>query len=181
MDLKRALSIASRVAALLVLVVVLLGTTPFVNYGAGGTPATATVLVASGNSNSSNVTWADATGLTVSVTSGVQYTFVCSIGYTTASTNTAIHLAVNGPTTTALTYLAVANISGSGTNVTRGGVQTAYDTVTNPGFGGGATANSAYVAGLIIPSADGTLAIRVKSEVNLSAVNVLAGSWCSVR
>lgn len=139
--------------------------------GAGPT----VVRVINDVSNTSNVNWADVTGLTKAVTSGVSYTFSCEITYTTAATTTAVHLATGGPTVTALDY--GVEIDTSATAVHKS-TQTAHDTVTNPATGGGTTRLTATLNGSIVPSANGTLAIRLKSEINTSAVTVKRGSWC---
>lgn len=58
--------------------------------------------------------------------------------------------------------------------------QTAVDTVTNAGTGGGATRLPVKISGSFIPSGNGTFAVRLKSEVNASAVTIMRGGWCAV-
>lgn len=143
--------------------------------GGGGGP---TVLRVSADVSSTDATnWADVTGLTISVTSGTTYYFACRLTYTTAATTTAVHLSLNGPTVTALDYgVEIATTATARHN----SAQTGYNTVVNPATGGGSTRLPAQLHGTIIPSATGTLAIRLKTEVSASAATVKRGSWCEV-
>lgn len=147
---------------------------PLCSTPAGGSGPTV-VRVTADVSNSSNVTWADVTGLTKAVTSGVSYAFLCELTYTTAATTTALHLTTNGPAVTALDY--GVHVATSATAI-HDSTQTAHQTVTNPATGGGATRLSARISGSFTPSANGTAAIQLKSEINASAVTVKRGSWC---
>lgn len=141
--------------------------------GGGGGPTV--VRVTADVADTSITTWQDVTGLTKAVTSGVTYSFACFLTYTTAATTTALHLSVNGPTVTALDY----GVEMSTTATARhNSAQTAYDTVVNPATGGGATRLPATIHGSIIPSANGTLAVRMRTEINASAATVKRGSWC---
>lgn len=139
--------------------------------GSGPTVARVTADV----TDTTITTWQDITGLTKAVTSGVTYSFACFLTYTTAATTTALHLSVNGPTVTALDY--GVNVFTTAT-ATHNSAQTAYDTVVNPATGGGTTRLPATLNGSIIPSASGTLAIRMRTEVDTSAATVKRGSWC---
>lgn len=131
----------------------------------------------SGVSSTDAVNWTDVTGLTWSVTSGTDSSFTCQIMYTTAATTTAIHISMNGPSITDLRYCNLDNTSATATHAS---CQTAYDTVTNPNTAGGATALLFTLAGTLTPSANGTLAVRLKTEVGGSAANVLRGSFCTI-
>lgn len=122
--------------------------------------------------------WANITGLTASVNSGETYTFKCSLTYTTAVSTTAVQLAVNGPTATALDYGVY--VSTTATTM-HSSAQTAYDTVTNPATGGGTTRLTATVEGTVVPSAAGTFALRLRSEVASSAVTIKRGSFCVIQ
>lgn len=141
---------------------------------AGGSGPTV-VRVTADVSDSTNADWQDVTGLTKAVSSGVSYSFACYLTYTTAATTTALQLSVNGPTVTALDY----GVEMSTTATARhNSAQVAYDTVVNPATGGGTTRLPAQIHGSIIPSANGTLAIRMRTEINSSAATVKRGSWC---
>jgi parallel beta-helix repeat protein len=148
--------------------------------GGGWRNCSASKLRVSGDVASTDATnWADITGLTMSVNSGETYVFACFLTYTTAATTTAIHLSVNGPASpTALDYAIDAATSSTARHHS---AQTAYDTVTNPATGGGATRLPVQINGTIIPSASGTLALRLKTEINSSAATVKRGSYCTIQ
>ncbi|MFO0705029.1 MAG: hypothetical protein U0517_03660 [Candidatus Andersenbacteria bacterium] len=136
-----------------------------------------TVLYVSSDVSQSTTTFADVTGLTTAVTSGFTYVFSCDMTYTTAVSTTALQLSLNGPTTTALDYEVLTDTTATAVH---NAAQTAYDTNTNPATGGGATRLGVHLTGSIIPSANGTLAVRYRSEVATSAVTVKRGSFCTV-
>ncbi len=136
-----------------------------------------TLRVAADVSSTDAVNWANVTGLTANVNAGETYTFRCMLTYTTAISTTAINLSANGPATTALDYGVF--VATTATTI-HSSSQTAYNTVTNPGTGGGATRLTAEMSGTFIPSAAGTFAIRLKSEVAASAVTVKRGSFCVI-
>jgi hypothetical protein len=145
--------------------------------GAWGDCLSSVYRVASNVSNSSSSTYSDVTGLTASVKSGATYAFSCDLTYTAAAGTTALHLSVNGPTTSALDY---ATQIATSTTAWFQSAQTAYDTVTNPVTSGGTTRLPASISGSFTATADGTFAVRFKSEVNTSAVTIQQGSWCTV-
>lgn len=140
-------------------------------------PALPTLLRVAANVANSTTTFANVTGLTLSVTSGQTYQFQCWLSYTTAATTTAMQLSVNGPSMTALDYEIWISTTATAAHYS---AQTAVDTVVNPATGGGATRLPARVSGSFIPSANGTFAIRSRSEVNSSAATIMRGGWCAV-
>lgn len=142
--------------------------------GGGGGPQIGRVAAAV--SNTSNSVWQDVTGLTFAVSASTTYSFEFEVLYTTAATTTALHLSVNGPASPAdLRYNVETQTTATATHHAS---QTAYNTVTNPATGGGATVLRARLVGTIsVGGAGGTLALRFKSEINASAVNVLRGSF----
>lgn len=134
--------------------------------------------VASDVASTDSTNFADVTGLTFPVAASTKYSFSCQISYTTAVSTTALHLSVNGPASpTALDYSVVtATTATAGHNAS----QTAYDTVTNPATGGGATRLPILMFGMIENGTTaGTFAIRLKSEVGSSAATVAKGSSCT--
>jgi hypothetical protein len=137
-----------------------------------------TLLRVTGDVANSTLNFADVTGLTMAVSASTTYYFDCKLTYTTATSTTALQLSVNGPAVTALDYgVEIATT----TAIPFYSAQTAYDTNTNPGTGGGATRLTAQIHGsVIIAGAGGTFAIRSRSEVNASAATVKRGSWCQV-
>jgi len=129
--------------------------------------------------------FADVTGLTQAILSGKKYAFEAHLIHQTNATTTGSRFGVNGPASP--TLLIVQKISGetpgiAATNIAIGAA-TAYDTdgaasTTGPG----ATNTLCILSGLIIPSADGTFAIRFQSEIAVaSGLTVKAGSWMSIR
>lgn len=140
---------------------------------------TITKLNVTANVSNSTTTFADVTGLTASLSSGLTYNFTCEIYYTTAATATALQLALNGPTASAIDYSVETATSATARH---NATQTAYDTNTNPATGGGTTRLRATMSGTITTTA-GTpnFAIRFRSEVNASAVTVSRGSFCHIQ
>lgn len=130
--------------------------------------------------------FADVTGLTINLLSGRKYAFEAMLFHQTNATTTGAQFGVNiGATPTLLNLSAQQQITASVTAATFGSsamvtaVETAAVVETT---GPGAVNMMAYLAGFIQPSADGTLAIRCKSEVAVaSGLTVKAGSWLRVR
>ena len=136
-----------------------------------------TLLRVSANVANSTTSFADVTGLTLAVTSGVTYRFDCDLSYTTAATTTALQLSVNGPTMTALDYEVLTSTTATAMH---SAAQTAVETNTNPATGGAAVRLPVKLTGSFIPSANGTFAVRLRSEIAASAVTVMRGGWCAV-
>lgn len=132
-------------------------------------------LVKSADQAVSGIAFVDVPDLTFAVLANTTYQFRFVVFHITAATTTAIQLAVNGPLSPSfLRYGVQTLISASAWHAA---VQTAYDTNTNPATGAGAVPLIAIVEGVIVTgAAGGTLALRVRSEVNASAVTVLRGS-----
>jgi len=124
------------------------------------------------------VTFANVTGLTFAVAINTNTSFACELFYTTAATTTALQLAINGPASpTAMRYAVRTSTTATAMHSAS---QSAYDTNTNPGTGGGTTALPVRISGTLENGGTaGTLAIRFRSEVAASAVNVLRGSFCA--
>ena len=135
------------------------------------------IVAGSDVTSTDNTNWADITGLTFAVVNAAEYIFEAVLFTTSAATTTAIQISCNGPTTTRLRYAVHNAIAASGNATDVYAVQTAYDTVVNPATGPGATALPVYVNGYIKPSADGTLALRLRSEISASTVTVLQDSY----
>lgn len=138
-----------------------------------------TVMLADGTTISNNANpaaFADVTGLTMAVVVG-SYQFEAELWYTTAATTTGIAAAMNGPTTSVLSYTVLQN--GATATALQWQVLTSYNS-------GSATANVTSGTGFIrikgcaTFTAAGTLAVRFKSEVDGSQVNILEGSFLRV-
>lgn len=130
--------------------------------------------------------FADVTGLTCALQSGKKYAFEAHLYYQTNASTTAGQFGVNiGAAPTAL-ILGLINMSAPGvTSPTfNGGVATARDASAAGAStaGPGATNTMAILSGEITPSADGTFAVRLASEVAVaSGLTVKAGSWLRIR
>lgn len=123
----------------------------------------------------STLTLADVTDLTFPVVSGLHYQFWFRGALTSAVSTTGLALAVNGPTLGADGLSMEAIIAVSATSVVNGAV-TAYDTPTIGTGSATATPLPWRVHGMFHAGADGTFALRARSEVNGSAANVLMNS-----
>lgn len=126
---------------------------------------------------------ADVTGLTVPLIAGRKYGFDCRLYHISNATTTGAQFGVNiGAAPTLLimgeddTILAStsADTTASGTSSTLNSPVIAEGT-------GAATLVTAKLNGFIIPSADGTFAIRASSEVSVAAgLTIKAGSWLRI-
>lgn len=124
--------------------------------------------------------FADVTGLTVPIKAGKNYGFECFLHYSTDAGTTGAQFGVNGPTLTSLRASALQTVTSSATAAAMSsGTVTAYDTaVIVQTTGPGTTISPGLLAGTIACSADGTFAIRCKSEVAVAGgLVVKAGSW----
>lgn len=144
------------------------------------TPPSTTPLRVTSDVSNSTVNFSDVTGLTLAVQANTTYSFDCNLSYTSSVGTTAVQLSVNGPASPTAVRFMVTVATGF-TNLIHTSSQNTYDTNQNPGSGGGPTALPAMVSGTLEngPNA-GVLALRVRSEVALSAVVVQRGSFCIV-
>ena len=126
----------------------------------------------------STLNFADVTGLTMALLASTTYYFDCALTYTSAATTTALQLSVNGPAATELDYAVEMSTTATARH---NSAQTAYNTVVNPATGGGSTRLPARIHGsVIVGGSGGTFAVRLRSEVDTSAVTVKRGSWCRI-
>lgn len=126
--------------------------------------------------------FADVTGLTVALQSGKKYIFESQLFHQTNATTTGAQFGVNiGAAPTSLIIWGSGQITSSVTAATFGSSAcvTALDTAAVVETTGPGTNNFChYLTGFIQPSADGTFAIRCKSEVAVaSGLTIKAGSW----
>lgn len=145
--------------------------------GPAGSPGTGSARRVAANVSNSTVSFSDITGLTWTATSGTSYSFQCSIYFASAISTTGIGLAVNGPTASLIRYQAIIPTTATAQSSFPA---TTYDASTTLGTAALTTVLEARVTGTVIPSANGTLAIRFRSEVAASAITVQAGSFCEV-
>lgn len=133
----------------------------------------------------STTSFADITGLTQALLSGHKYAFEANLFHQTAATTTGAQFGVNiGASPTLLDLAAIQQITSSVTAAAYGSspMVTALDTAAVVETTGPGTNNFlAVIKGFIQPSADGTFAMRLKSEVASSALTVKAGSWLRIK
>lgn len=146
--------------------------------GGGESGGGGTVLRVAADVSQSTTTFADVTGLTTAVSSGTTYRVECDLFYTTAISTTALQLSLNGPAMSEINFSVRTSTTATAMN---SAVQIALEANTNPATGGGATRLPVRIVGSFIPSANGTLAVRYRSEVAASAVTVTRGSTCVIR
>jgi hypothetical protein len=158
-------------------------------YDLTGPPKSATAKVdvclhVSADVTNATTSFADVTGLTYPVKSGKKYAFEAHLFHVTNATTTGAQFGINGP---AMTYMRASQLAVVTPSVTAAamanGVAAALDTAgAAETTGPGATEAEAILSGYIEPSADGTFAIRLKSEVAVAAgLVVRKGSWLWLR
>lgn len=157
-------------------------------YGADGSvkPYTAklqTMLRVTADVINATTSFADITGLTVALKSGRFYGFHSHLYHISNATTTGAQFGYNidnAPTTSILGTIdtVTASITAS---VHSAGVVTARDTAATAQTTGSAGITLAILSGMIQPSADGTFAMRCKSEVAVAAgLTIKAGSWLHI-
>lgn len=127
--------------------------------------------------------FADITGLTAAIKAGKNYGFEAFLQYSTDASTTGAQFGVNGPTLTSLRAGAIETVTPSATAAAMSaGSVTAYDTaMVVQTTGPSTTVAPGLFAGTITCSADGTFAMRSKSEVAVAGGLVIkAGSWLSI-
>lgn len=139
------------------------------------------VVLGADVANSANNVFADVTGLSFPVASGVTYRFRALILYDAAATTTGSRWALSGPATpTRLAYTVTAPtpaaVSAVAAQVQQQNQYNTYDASAVGAFSPFTTGNLAVINGVITPSATGTLVVRFASEVNGSAITAKAGS-----
>lgn len=126
------------------------------------------------NNNATANTIADVTGLSFSVTAGETYHFEFFIPYTSAATTTGSRWSVKGPgSPTLLNYTSQYTLTA--TSMTTN-YATAYDIPAASNATSLTAGNVARIAGIIKPSANGTVIARFASEVASSAITAKAGA-----
>ena len=132
--------------------------------------------------NAAGPTFADVTGLTCPMLSGVIYSFLAHLYHISAAAATGFQSAVNiGAAPTALSVSTIDTVTASVTaSAHSAGTATARDTAITAQTTGSAAITLGIISGYIIPSADGTFAIRFRPEITALLVTVKAGSWLRV-
>jgi hypothetical protein len=124
--------------------------------------------------NSSSSTPTDITGMSFSLTSGRRYYFKFMVTYQTAATTTGVGFCFSAPAMTASNYKVEIRQSSAGTDQMY--TNSVVNSLTTVLVSGSVVASStdyiASVEGFCQPSADGTLQLRCRSEVNGSQITI---------
>jgi len=118
----------------------------------------------------------DVTGLSFAVAAGSTYFWEAKLFLEAASASTGCGLTANGPAITSLMWAARTHVT-TGAETIRAG--STWDVNWNSAAAPG-TARTAEIFGFLIPSADGTVILRFKSENN-NTVTAKAGSFLKWR
>jgi hypothetical protein len=143
-------------------------------------------LVTSADVVRTDTAWGDVTDLTTPILAGKTYAFFVWLIYLTNATTTGARFGVNGPALTYLRLNGVGPLLGSPTaSATFTTGHAAINAVDTSAIGaqttGSAVENAAGFGGTIVPSADGTFAVRAQSEVAVAAaLTIRRGSWCQI-
>lgn len=128
-------------------------------------------------------TFADITDLICPLLSGKTYNFLAHLYHINNATTTGSRFAVNiGAAPTALIVGTIDTVTASVTaSVHSAGSVSALDTAITAQTTGSTAITMAVISGMIIPSANGTFAMRATSEVTVaSGLIVKAGSWLRI-
>lgn len=140
-------------------------------------------LVVTADVINATTSFADVTGLTCALLSGKTYTFIAHLIHVNNASTTGSQFGVNiGAAPTSLIVGTIDTVTPSVTaSAHSAGVVTALDTAATAQTTGSTSNRLAILSGMIIPSANGTFAIRCKSEVAVaSGLTVKAGSFCRI-
>lgn len=128
-------------------------------------------------------TFADVTGLTADLKSGIPYNFEAHLYNANNAATTGSQFGVNigaVPTKLLMADIGVVTTSPTAAALSAGSA-VARDTAPSVQTTGCTTIHLEILSGYIVPSADGTLAIRATSEVSVAAgLTVVEGSWLRV-
>lgn len=162
--------------------------TTWIHYDANGVPVLASAkldvkLRVSSDVINATTSFADVTGLTVNLLAGKKYNFEAHLYHINNATTTGSRFGVNiGAAPTDLRVATIDTVTASVTaSVHSAGSVTALNTAATAQTTGSAAVTMAILSGYIVPSADGTFAIRCQSEVAVAAgLTVKAGSWLRI-
>lgn len=123
--------------------------------------------------NSSSTTPSDVPGMAFALVAGRRYVFRFFVTFQTAATTTGIGFVFTAPAMTAANWMVAIRQGAAGTDQLYTNSATALTTVlVNTGVVALGTDYIAVIEGFCQPSANGTLQLRVRSEVNASQVTV---------
>jgi hypothetical protein len=141
------------------------------------------VIIMTADVSNSTTSFADVTGLTCPLLANKRYVVTAFLHIISAATTTGVQIGYNiGAAPSLAQFSALEVVTNSATAAAlSSGAQTARDTAVIVQTTGPAAIGPAIMSGVIQPSADGTFAIRLVSEVAASAVTVKAGSYLEIR
>jgi len=153
------------------------GTTGPTGYtGSSGSAGTgvATCKQSAQVTNNSNTTPTDITGMSFSLTSGHRYYFNFMATYQTAATGTGCGYCFSAPAMTASNYKVEIRQAAAGTDqmYTNSVVNNLTTVLVSASVVAASTDYIAQIEGFCQPSADGTLQLRCRSEVNASQITI---------
>lgn len=137
-----------------------------------------TYIVLSADRTNATTSYADITGLSITVTANTRYAIECSLRYDANATTTGIGVGWTGPASPTLTSGLM--LSGLTTATVGGTTSAGNDTGAVTTASVATTANAVQFEGFWANGANaGTVQMRFKSEIAIaSAIIVKAGSWC---
>jgi hypothetical protein len=141
------------------------------------------LLVVTADVINATTAFADITGLTYPVTSGKTYSILAELFHANDAATTGSRFGFNGPAMTYDIYATIDTVTPSVTaSAHSAGAVTAQETAITAQTTGSTSNRLAHIAGIIVPSADGTLAARCASEIAVAAgLTVRRGSWMWLR
>lgn len=124
------------------------------------------------------VALSNVTGLAFSVSSGVTCAYQFVVAFRTPATTTGLGLSVNYPSATLASGKARIPFAADGAGGEfQGWITASDDSVVGTGVQAVNTDYLAEVCGLLVPSSNGTLQLRFRTEIANSAVTIRAGSY----
>ena len=140
-------------------------------------------IMASDSVHATAATFADITGLTQALLSGLRYSVLACLFTTNNASTTGSQFGYNiGAAPTAALFGEIGAVTNSVTAAAFGsGTATARDTAIVAQTTGQTATGIHLIGGFVQPSADGTFAMRATSEITVAAgLTVKAGSWMRI-
>ena len=129
-------------------------------------------------SQSSNVTFTDLTDLAFPVLNGRTYVFTYILLAQSVITTTGVVLSMSTPTGTLAALVSAQAAADGVSSMFSGSITASGDIVTSTGVRANGLPDVILVEGFFTATADGTVTLRFRSEINGSAVQINAGSIC---
>jgi hypothetical protein len=123
------------------------------------------------NNNATANTLENVTGLAFPVVSGGAYEFEFTVFYNADASTTGSRWTIDGPSTSAINYESRYNFDATGFSWA---VRNAYNLPTGTSSGSGTNGNMAFIKGVVVASASGSVQLKFASEVSGAAITALA-------